>query len=333
MTVKTTNLGLVMAIWVGIAPPNNKNVLWFDTSLATPLHKFYNQTTASWEEFVYSTLIDNVTIKKNGSNQLYVDTSEIPALIIGDGSIALIKLADVPTGTVFYRKTAGDGAPETQTLAQLKADLGLTGTNSGDQDLSAYVLKLTTVNGKALTGNIYLTALDVGAPSGSGLSTGTNSGDETKSSILSKLQVSVISGDNTGDQNASGVPISDAGGFYDSDNVEDALQEAASNFDSSSLKSITLSAGLDVAAKISGATVPLGWTLSVGDTSTDILITHNLGKRAAFINLYYVDVDEEVLLIGTQAYNGIRTTINTITINSIATGITSLPVKIYIRFA
>jgi len=42
-------------------------------------------------------------------------------------------MADVATGTVFYRKTAGTGAPEVQTLATLKTDLGLTGTNSGDQ--------------------------------------------------------------------------------------------------------------------------------------------------------------------------------------------------------
>ena len=48
----------------------------------------------------------------------------------------------VPTGTVFYRKTAATGAAETQTLATLKTDLGLTGTNTGDQ---------TTITGNAGT--------------------------------------------------------------------------------------------------------------------------------------------------------------------------------------
>lgn len=52
--------------------------------------------------------------------------------VIPDGSITLAKLADVATGTVFYRKTGGSGAPEVQALATLKTDLGLTGTNSGD---------------------------------------------------------------------------------------------------------------------------------------------------------------------------------------------------------
>jgi len=50
--------------------------------------------------------------------------------------IALSHMADVATSTVFYRKTAGTGSPEVQTLATLKTDLGLTGTNSGDQTIT-----------------------------------------------------------------------------------------------------------------------------------------------------------------------------------------------------
>jgi hypothetical protein len=55
---------------------------------------------------------------------------------IDASSVTLAKMADVATGTVFYRKTAGTGAPEVQTLATLKTDLGLTGTNSGDQTIT-----------------------------------------------------------------------------------------------------------------------------------------------------------------------------------------------------
>ncbi len=51
-------------------------------------------------------------------------------------AVTLAKMADVATSTLFYRKTAGSGAPETQTLATLKTDLGLTGTNSGDQTIT-----------------------------------------------------------------------------------------------------------------------------------------------------------------------------------------------------
>lgn len=52
---------------------------------------------------------------------------------IANNSVTLAKMDDVATSTVFYRKTVGTGDPEVQTLATLKTDLGLTGTNSGDQ--------------------------------------------------------------------------------------------------------------------------------------------------------------------------------------------------------
>jgi hypothetical protein len=58
------------------------------------------------------------------------------AATIGAGAVTLAKMANVNSGTVFYRKTASAGAPETQTLATLKTDLGLTGTNSGDQTIT-----------------------------------------------------------------------------------------------------------------------------------------------------------------------------------------------------
>jgi hypothetical protein len=53
---------------------------------------------------------------------------------IDNGAVTLAKQANMATASVVYRKTAGAGAPEVQTLATLKADLGLTGTNSGDQN-------------------------------------------------------------------------------------------------------------------------------------------------------------------------------------------------------
>jgi len=52
------------------------------------------------------------------------------------GKLPFANIADVATGTVMYRKTAATGAMEAQTLATLKTDLGLTGTNSGDQTIT-----------------------------------------------------------------------------------------------------------------------------------------------------------------------------------------------------
>lgn len=53
-----------------------------------------------------------------------------------NGSVTLAKQANMATASVVYRKTAGAGAPEVQTLATLKTDLNLTGTNSGDQTIT-----------------------------------------------------------------------------------------------------------------------------------------------------------------------------------------------------
>lgn len=57
-------------------------------------------------------------------------------LTLDNAVVTLAKLADVATSTVFYRKTAGTGSPEVQTLATLKTDLGLTGSNTGDQTIT-----------------------------------------------------------------------------------------------------------------------------------------------------------------------------------------------------
>lgn len=60
-------------------------------------------------------------------------TSSGTAWTIDNKAVTLAKMNDVATATVFYRKTAGTGVPEVTALSTLKTDLGLTGTNSGDQ--------------------------------------------------------------------------------------------------------------------------------------------------------------------------------------------------------
>jgi hypothetical protein len=72
------------------------------------------------------TLTGNVTGSGTGSF----------ATTIASGVVTLAMQANMATASVVYRKTAGSGAPEVQTLATLKTDLGLTGTNSGDQTIT-----------------------------------------------------------------------------------------------------------------------------------------------------------------------------------------------------
>ncbi len=68
-------------------------------------------------------------------NAATIGANKVVTSMILDANVTLAKLANVASGTVFYRKTAGAGAPEVNTLAMLKTDLGLTGTNSGDTSL------------------------------------------------------------------------------------------------------------------------------------------------------------------------------------------------------
>lgn len=75
----------------------------------------------------------NVTTNANLTGPV---TSVGNATTITDKAVTLAKMDDVVTSSVFYRKTAGTGVPEVNTLATLKTDLGLTGTNSGDQTIS-----------------------------------------------------------------------------------------------------------------------------------------------------------------------------------------------------
>jgi hypothetical protein len=93
------------------------------------------------------------------------------AATIANSAVTLAKMANMATASVFYRKTAGSGAPEVQTLATLKTDLGLTGTNSGDQTTIVGITGTLAEFNAALTGADFAT--------GGGTASGTNTGDQT----------------------------------------------------------------------------------------------------------------------------------------------------------
>lgn len=343
MAKKTTNLGVVKAIFVGAVAPSNINVLWYDTTVN--LHKAYNVSTSSWELIVGLVLIDNATIKRNGLGQLYVDETTLAGYVLANGSVTLLKMADVAEGTVFYRKTAGTGPPEVQTLAQLKADLGLTGTNSGDQNLSIYALKTYTVNGKALSGNITLTPADIGSPSGSGTSSGANTGDETAVTIKSKLGITVLSGNNTGDQDASTILITDAGEIFLSGTVEAALAEVKLIADQNKIditkapyiEEITLPAYASVALRcsnaVAGVDYPTGWVLVAGASEYDLKITHGLNKNFVTAEVWEVNGDgtERALPSYSAAYTGkLQSSKNEILIEGLTQD--TLPLRIELIF-
>lgn len=85
---------------------------------------------------------------------------------IDNGAVTLAKQADMATASVVYRKTAGTGAPEVNSLATLKTDLGLTGTNSGDQTSIVGIIGTKAQFDTACTDGNFLYVGDV-APGGS----------------------------------------------------------------------------------------------------------------------------------------------------------------------
>ncbi|MFO0476592.1 MAG: glycosyl hydrolase family 28-related protein [Alphaproteobacteria bacterium] len=152
---------------------------------------------------------------------------------IDNNAVTLAKMADMATASLIYRKSAGTGDPEVQTLATLKTDLGLTGTNSGDQTITltgnvtgsgtgsfattiaAGAVGLSQMANMATSSLIYRKTAGSGAPEVNTLATlktdlgltGTNSGDQTIT----------LTGDVTGSGTGSFVTAIGTGVIVDAD--------------------------------------------------------------------------------------------------------------------
>ncbi|MFA5818660.1 MAG: hypothetical protein WC854_05220 [Bacteroidales bacterium] len=133
----------------------------------------------------YSGLVSNAT--HTG------DVTGATALTITDKAVTLAKMNDMATGSLIYRKTASTGVPEVQPLATLKTDLGLTGTNSGDQT------SIVGITGTIAQFNTAITDGDLAT--GGGTATGTNTGDNAVNTTYSGL---VSNATHTGDVTGSG---------------------------------------------------------------------------------------------------------------------------------
>jgi len=116
---------------------------------------------------------------------------------IAAGAVTLAKQANMATASVVYRKTAGAGAPEVQTLATLKTDLGLTGTNSGDQTITLTGMVTGSGTGSFATslGSFTKAQLDAAVSDGNVLYVGdvttnaTHTGDATGATALTLATV------------------------------------------------------------------------------------------------------------------------------------------------
>ena len=241
-------------------------------------------------------------------------------LAVANGSITLVKMADVASGTVFYRKTAGAGPPEVQTLATLRADLNIPADPStvlGNKvDKVAGSRLITSAEGVILSNT-----------------SNTNTGDETGDTIRTKLGISSLSGENTGDQDLSG-KVDKVTGKGLSTNDYDDTEKAKVALAPISVR-ITLPAAASVAARVAAASAPTnyptGWTLAANST-VNLLITHTLtGKKIASVTVYEIDSPGERLLVPFgSAFTGVLGNATTVLIEGLAP--TTLALRIELTF-
>ena len=138
---------------------------------------FYRKTAATGSPEVQTLATLKADLGLTGTNsgdQTITLTSDVTGsgtgsfpTTIAAGAVSLPKMANMATSSLFYRKTAGSGAPEVQTLATLKTDLGLTGTNSGDQTSVVGITGTKAQFDTAVTDGNFLYSGDVAAPAGS----------------------------------------------------------------------------------------------------------------------------------------------------------------------
>lgn len=107
-----------------VTVPDDAYAAGWDGNLTTPT-----------KNAVYDKIQSLATLADGDKGDITVSASGA-TWTIDNSTVTLAKMANMATASLIYRKTAGTGAPEVNTLATLKTDLGLTGTNSGDQTIT-----------------------------------------------------------------------------------------------------------------------------------------------------------------------------------------------------
>jgi hypothetical protein len=278
------------------------------------------------------------------------------ATTIAANSVDLTQMADVATSTVFYRKTAATGNPEVQTLATLKTDLGLTGTNSGDQT------SIVGITGTIAQFNTAVTdaTLATGGGTVTGASSGTNTGDQTSivgiTGTIAQFNTAVTdatlatgggtaTGTNTGDNAgvtsvAGGTGLTSTGGTTPSLSV-DAAQSGITSLGTLTalqvdnininLNTISSTGGTDLnITPLAGQQIVLDGTIVIDAGSMTGLTTFGLGGHSMTdIQIASEAVLNDTSLMTPNAINnlildkGYSTTTGTVTSVSGGTGITS----------
>ncbi len=144
---------------------------------------------------------------------------------IDNAAVTLAKQADMATSSLVYRKTASAGAPEINTLATLKTDLGLTGINSGDQTSIVGITGTKAQFNTAITDDSIIGEAggtftgDISVPDEVYNATAWDGSLEvpTKNALRDKIET--LSGGSPGGTSGA-VQYNNAGAFAGADNVE-----------------------------------------------------------------------------------------------------------------
>ena len=128
-TVATSTTTPAITLTLGAVTPTTVNGLTLTTGTGTLTLSTFTLTVAG------TASISGTNTGDNATNTLYSglvsnathtgDVTGSTALTIAAGSVTLAKQANMATASLVYRKTSGTGAPEINTLATLKTDLGV----------------------------------------------------------------------------------------------------------------------------------------------------------------------------------------------------------------
>jgi len=243
----------------------------------------------------------------------------VGTLSLANGSVTLVKMAAMNALSVIGNPTNASGTPQYISIEALKVLLCLQGNNTGDQNLSNYVVK---INGKSLSTEDFTTEMKNWLSEQSGV----NTGDETEQTILEKLGVDDV------------VQSSDLTNLVAKVTGKDLIAiteiERLANMKQGTFV-ILLPAATDITVRLAGTVVaPLGWTMAaVGEGGNSLQITHNLtGVTIDHVSVKATGLTGNQMLVPFKdAYSGILELENVVTLNGLAHN--DLPLIIILTFA
>ena len=245
--------------------------------------------------------------------------AKVGTLSLADGSVTLVKMAAVASGTVFYRKSAGIGSPEVQTLATLRSDL-----NIPADPTAALANKVDKITGYTLLSPTQATVISN--------QSGTNTGDETEATILAKLGVdSVLDGQDIVNSLETKVDKILGKGLSTNDFTNDEQTKLSGLIKP---QKIHLPAYSDVADRIanaeSGTDYPATFTLSVASPG-GLQIVHNLNRDCHTVSVWSIDINGKRQERNAAAYTGLLApNTNTLVVEGLATVVKAI--DIYLQF-